>query len=477
MKNSICLRSQGRITAVAAIHLTGIRSRAGAIAPRLHRAKLVAERGRALPSCPHPNAPARRRAIVIRVPCDVNQIPKPTLPVVKQWKCVELFAGAGGLALGAAKCGFEHLGVVERDVDCCDNIRHNKEAGTHPISKWPLIEGDVKSVDFNQWKGQAHLVCGGPPCQPFSIGGKGAGADDRRDMFPEGVRAVREIRPYAFVFENVRGLLRPGFSNYVEYIRHQLAFPEVARGANESPESHFRRLQELHTRGNGPAPVYQVELHLANAANYGVPQRRQRVFLVGFRRDVGACWSFPTETHSKAALDQSKLTGDYWDRHQIPKKYRKLPDPNDSDLFDASSKLLPWVSARDAIAGLGPPSGTSKFFNHVFKDGARVYPGHTGSPLDEPSKTIKAGAHGVPGGENMVILDNGEVRYFTVRELARIQTFPDEYEFAASWTENMRQLGNAVPCDLAATVIGSVKDSILRALLTAAQSKRIVSHA
>ena len=86
----------------------------------------------------------------------------------------------------------------------------------------------------------------------------------------------------------------------------------------------------------------------------------------------------------------------------------------------------------------------------------KIYPGHSGSLLDEPSKTIKAGAHGVPGGENMLVLDSGEVRYYTVRESARIQTFPDTYRFVASWTESMRQIGNAVPVKLAEVVGRSV---------------------
>jgi DNA (cytosine-5)-methyltransferase 1 len=92
------------------------------------------------------------------------------------------------------------------------------------------------------------------------------------------------------------------------------------------------------------------------------------------------------------------------------------------------------------------------FTNHVFQSGAKTYQGHTGSPFDEPAKTLKAGAHGVPGGENMVVFPNGEARYFTVRESARLQTFPDDFIFLGSWTESMRQLGNAVPVTLAETV-------------------------
>jgi DNA (cytosine-5)-methyltransferase 1 len=108
---------------------------------------------------------------------------------------------------------------------------------------------------------------------------------------------------------------------------------------------------------------------------------------------------------------------------------------------------LPWITIRDALDGLGEPNGRH---NHVLQIGARVYPGHTGSPLDLPAKALKAGDHGVPGGENMMVRDDGSVRYFTTREAARLVGLPDDYEFPRSWTESMRQLGNAVPAPLGA---------------------------
>ena len=115
-----------------------------------------------------------------------------------------------------------------------------------------------------------------------------------------------------------------------------------------------------------------------------------------------------------------------------------------------------WRTVRDAIGDLPDPEHRAtearRVHNHRFQPGARSYPGHTGSPLDLPAKTLKAGVHGVPGGENMLLWPDGSVRYFTVRESARLQTFPDSYRLHGSWTESMRQLGNAVPVELARVI-------------------------
>ena len=122
----------------------------------------------------------------------------------------------------------------------------------------------------------------------------------------------------------------------------------------------------------------------------------------------------------------------------------------------------PWQTVRDALVGLTDPEKTEgDALSHRFQGGARVYPGHTGSPLDQPAKTLKAGDHGVPGGENMMVREDGSVRYFTVRESARLQTFPDGYAFHGSWTEAMRQLGNAVPVALGRIVASSVAEHLL----------------
>ena len=129
-------------------------------------------------------------------------------------------------------------------------------------------------------------------------------------------------------------------------------------------------------------------------------------------------------------------------------------------MFEPQQK--PWITVRDALADLpDPKSSHAKFYNHhEFKDGAKIYLGHTGSYIDDPSKALKAGGHGVPGGENMIRFEDGSVRYFTVRESARIQTFPDSFEFQGAWGEVMRQLGNAVPTELSRKVGQSIFQSL-----------------
>ncbi|MDA1276888.1 MAG: DNA cytosine methyltransferase [Verrucomicrobia bacterium] len=158
--------------------------------------------------------------------CILREEP-PELPPQRAMRCVELFAGAGGLAIAASNAGFKHDAVLEYNHDACETIRANQRRGYDLVRHWPLIEGDVHDQDFQTWNGRVDLVSGGPPCQPFSIGGKHGAMGDRRNLFPEAARAVREIQPRAFVFENVKGLLRESFAKYFGYIVLQLSFPRL----------------------------------------------------------------------------------------------------------------------------------------------------------------------------------------------------------------------------------------------------------
>lgn len=390
-------------------------------------------------------------------------------------RSIELFAGAGGLGIGAGKAGFHPVKVVEWDDYCVETIRENQQRKVAAVKGWPVVHGDVRQVSFKEYQGKVDFVSGGPPCQPFSLGGKHRAHRDERDLWSEAVRAVRETRPRAFMFENVKGLLRETFTTYVSYIQLQMQYPSLVRRQGEEWSEHLTRLERHHTSGE---PLeYRVVMRLRNAANYGVPQRRERVFFVGFRSDLGIEWNFPDETHSLDALIwEQAVTGDYWERSGVAKRHRII-----HPRFEARARALqrlggpaeadgpkkPWRTVREALADLPDPErepgAARELLNHRFQPGARSYPGHTGSPLDEPAKTLKAGVHGVPGGENMLLRPDGSVRYFTVRESAELQTFPRDYKFHGSWTETMRQLGNAVPVRLAAVMARDVADHLLKA--------------
>ena len=371
-------------------------------------------------------------------------------------KSLEIFAGAGGLAEGLKLSGFEHSGLLEFNKDACKTLRAN-------FPNCSVFEQDIKDFNYGQFR-DIDLLGGGPPCQPFSLGGKAKGQRDKRDMFPFAINGIRELTPGAFVFENVKGLLRQSFASYFNYIILQLTYPEITQLENENWLDHLSRLEKSYTSGQYAGLKYNVVYRLINAANYGIPQKRERVIIVGIRSDLELEWSFPKETHSNESLLWDKfVTKQYWDKHKIPKAQREVPNEILHKRIEKiklqfgffSPEESPWVTVRDALKGLPDPT-TSKngIHDHIFRDGAKSYPGHTGSYIDEPSKTIKAGDHGVPGGENMIRYPDGSVRYFTIREVKRIQTFPDNYKITGSWTEGMRQLGNAVPVKLS-TIIGA----------------------
>jgi DNA (cytosine-5)-methyltransferase 1 len=386
-------------------------------------------------------------------------------------RAVEIFAGAGGLALGVSEAGFKHDAVIERDKYACATIRANKSRRIKPVVDWPLFEEDISQFDFSTIDEGLDLLCGGPPCQPFSLAGKSLGRRDKRDLFPQAIRAVRELKPRAFVFENVKGLLRNSHVTYSEYVRLQLAYPHLKKGHGEKWKEHLSRLERYHTKGvDSKDQSYKVIVHSANAADYGVPQRRERVFFVGIRADLRAEWAFPPPTHSRDELLVSKfIAGDYWERHEVSRKKREAISASVKERLrkrvadTKSNRFRPWVTIRDALMDLPAPGiseSNTLVANHVFIPGARSYDGHAGSEIDQPAKTLKAGDHGVPGGENMLLHVNGKVRYFTVREKARLQTFPDKYRFDGPWSATTRQLGNAVPVLLSSLIAKSLKNAL-----------------
>jgi DNA (cytosine-5)-methyltransferase 1 len=358
---------------------------------------------------------------------------------------LEIFSGAGGLAKGLELAGFEHCAFVEFNRHACASLRKN-------FDPEKVFEGKIQDFDLHQLY-NIDVVAGGPPCQPFSLGGKHGANADSRDMFPYAINAIETLTPKAFLFENVKGLLRETFSDYFRYIVLRLTFPDAHPGLKATWQEHYKSLQKINfARYNGIK--YKVKYTLVNAANYGVPQCRERVIIVGIRSDLDATWTFPAATHSEERLLWDKfVTGAYWEAHQVPKAQRETClnglEARVNNLRNAfgffEPDLKPWLTVRDALNDVPDPRTKHGIIDHIFRDLARAYPGHTGSDYDSPAKTVKAGGHGVPGGENMIRYHDGSVRYFTVFEGKRIQTFPDDYHITGAWTEAMRQIGNAVP--------------------------------
>jgi DNA (cytosine-5)-methyltransferase 1 len=411
---------------------------------------------------------------------------------------VELFAGGGGLAMAVERAGFRPLLFNEFAKRACETLTENKADrfdvdGDHPAipepgERPPLIEGDVSKVDFDYLKGRVDVLAGGPPCQPFSLGGVARGDEDDRNGFPHMFRAIREMEPKAVICENVRGLLRPSFMPYFEYIKRELSLPFEERRDGVTWQEHDEVLREmLRTATVEPHEWYEVMHFPVNAADYGVPQIRSRVILIAFRRDLGVSMERFMELvkpgFSEASLNEDMASGAYWERHpEVPKEVRerviaRIPRQPQTRL-DAG-RLRPWRTLRDAIKGIdGQPSlppvelldrkehYLGGFTDHIGWPDARIYPGHTPNELDRPAKTVKAGVHGVPGGESVMLLDDGTHRYMTVRETARVMTFPDDWKLAGPRGEKMRQLGNAVPvllgkvfADAVATVLDEAERS------------------
>jgi DNA (cytosine-5)-methyltransferase 1 len=367
---------------------------------------------------------------------------------------IELFAGGGGLALGLQEAGFHARYLFEIDQHSCATLIENS------VRQGGILHGevkrcDVRKVDWGDIREPVRLLAGGAPCQPFSLGGKHLADRDGRNLFPEVLRAARALRPLGLVLENVQGLARPSFRPYLDYILHQLEYPSIEPKADETWDDHHARILK-HRASKSYKPEYHVAWKVLNAADFGVPQTRRRVFFVATRSDLLVRYTFPPSTHSREALVFDQKMGFYWKRHAIrpPKTLLSRQEISHRPL------LLPWCTVRDGLKGLPPPSRdeSTSTYNHWLIPGARLYTGHGGCNLDWPSKTIKAGVHGVPGGENILLLDDGSFRYFTLRETARLQGFPDNYFFVGARTHVTRQIGNAVPCTLAWAVAAPLYD-------------------
>lgn len=306
---------------------------------------------------------------------------------------IDLFAGCGGLSLGLKLAGWKTVAACEFDAAACATYRAN--FGAH------LIEGDVRTVDWRGFRGKVNLVAGGPPCQPFSVAGNQRANNDERDMIPEFVRAVREIRPDYFLMENVAGLASSRNSEYL-----------------------VSKVGELRALG------YDVVVKTLDAADYGAPQFRKRVIVLGGLKGAP---SHPEPTHGVAGVKhvsaRSVLKG-------VPKD-----TPNRAITTYARRPVLrpsPWAGML--VNGGGRPIN--------LKEPSHTIPASAGGNrthiIDSSGILLEYHAHLMRGGapRSGVV---PKVRRLTVRESARLQTFPDNFNFLGERSAQYRQVGNAVP--------------------------------
>lgn len=311
-------------------------------------------------------------------------------------RTLELFAGAGGLALGLELAGLTHEALIEIDKAACETLEQNRP-------HWNVINDDVKKIDFTQFKG-IDVVTGGFPCQAFSYAGKKLGFDDvRGTMFFEFARAIKEIKPKMFIGENVRGLINHDNGRTLNTIMHILK-------------------NELELE-------YDVRFEVLNAVNYGVPQKRERVIIVGTLPEYEFNFDFlKPEDHIVTLKDAL---------YNVPK-----------------SEGIQYSVNRKRIMDLVPPGGCwrdlplevqKEFMGKSYYSGG----GRTGMARrlswNEPSLTLTTS----PSQKQTERCHPDETRPFTVREYARIQTFPDYWGFCGNIGDKYKQIGNAVPVRLA----------------------------
>lgn len=315
----------------------------------------------------------------------------------------ELFAGAGGLALGMAKAGFNHLFLNEFDHSACETLRTNKP-------KWNVIEGDIHDIDFSPYKDKVDFLSGGFPCQAFSYAGKRLGFEETRGtLFFELARAVNEIRPKVFLGENVRGLLEHDNGRTMQTIKDVIA--------------------EL--------GYTLIEPRVLRAIQYDVPQKRERLILIAIRNDIAPYVTFhwPDVCESVRTLRDAFFAGDLYNTDVPLSEGQKYPESKEKIM-----RLVPeggdWRNLPEEIA------------KDYMKGSYGLGGGKTGMArrlaMDEPSLTLTC----APAQKQTERCHPFETRPLTVREYARIQTFPDDWVFKGSLSAQYKQIGNAVPVNL-----------------------------
>lgn len=323
---------------------------------------------------------------------------------LRAFRSIELFAGGGGLALGMEKAGFSHVLLNEFDAHACQTLRHNRPG-------WNVVEGDVAGVDFTPWRGKVDFISGGFPCQAFSYAGKGGGFDDTRGtLFFQLARAVKEVRPKVFMGENVKGLLSHDGGRTLQVIKNAI----------------------------GELGYTLVEPRVLKAVMYQVPQKRERLILIAIRNDYAdkVRFQWPSPYRRVMTLRDAFFAGDLYDTDVPPSPGQKYPE-NKRKVMEMVPEGGDW---RDL-----PEEVQKAYMGASFYLGG----GKTGMArrlaLDEPSLTLTC----APAQKQTERCHPTETRPLTVREYARIQTFPDDWEFAGTLAAQYKQIGNAVPVNLA----------------------------
>jgi len=318
-----------------------------------------------------------------------------------EYTVLELFAGAGGLAIGLEKAGLKCVALNEIDKWACETLRKNRP-------NWNVLEGDIKNFDFTKYKNKIDVVTGGFPCQAFSYAGKKLGLNDARGtLFYEFARVVQEVTPAICIGENVRGLL-----------------------SHEKGKTLQGMISILDEIGYNVAPAQVLK-----AINYRVPQKRERLILVGVRKDIDLNFEYPKPHRKIYNLEDALKKGDLYDCDVPKSKGAKYPD--------YKKKVLDLIPPRGYWRDL-PIDVQKDYMGGSFYLGG----GKTGMARrigwDEPSLTLTCS----PAQKQTERCHPDETRPFTVREYARIQTFPDDWEFAGSMAQQYKQIGNAVPVNL-----------------------------
>ena len=298
---------------------------------------------------------------------------------------LELCAGAGGQALGLEQAGFKHSALIEIDPHACETLRCNRPG-------WKVIEGDIATFDAKPFKG-ADLVAAGLPCPPFSVAGQKLGEADERNLFPAAFRIIDEVRPKAVMIENVRGLLDKKFDYYRELIA-----------------------QRLRSLG------YETRFELLNASDFGVPQNRPRVFIIG-------------------------LLPQYSSIFQMPAKR-----PLTSSVGDALFDLMQGEGWRGAKEWKKTASGIAP----AIVGGSKKHGGPDLGPTRARAAWAALGVNGKGVSDRPPSKDFVGLPKLTVRMAARVQGFPDDWEFTGRKTAAYRQVGNALPPPLAFEVATAI---------------------